>query len=179
MMKLGPDEQLLSSERRHWLPIALQSVSLALAAIFPLFFLVSAEFLPVESRVMVAEYRSFIWFLYATWLLGLWMAFAMYITNYYLDVLIITNRRVIDVEQIGLFSRDVAELHLDSIRDIHVEIKGFIPSLFNYGVLHIQTSAATPQFSMTNVRDPHRIQEAISKARLETTNLGTNTVTKS
>jgi hypothetical protein len=169
MIQLHPGEQLLAAERRHWLPIALESASLFFAALLPLSLLVGAELMPAGAVATVNEYRSFVWFLYSVWLLGLWMIFAISITNYYLDVLLITNRRVIDVEQLGLFSRDVAELHLENIVDLHVEVKGFIASFFNYGNLYLQTSSERPQFSMNNVYDPHRIQEMISKARLAIT----------
>jgi hypothetical protein len=166
MIQLNPGEQLLTTERRHWLPIALESISFLAAAIFPFFVLIGAEFLPAEATEMVVTYRSLAWFLYAVWLMGLWMFFAVSITNYYLDVLIVTNRRIIDIEQIGLFSRDTAELHLDTIEDMHVEIKGLIASFFNYGNLQIQTSSESPEFLMNNVCDPHRVQEIISKARM-------------
>lgn len=166
MMQLHPNEQLLTAERRHWLPIAIESASLLIAALLPLSLLVGAELMPAGAVATVNEYRSFAWFLYAVWLLGLWMVFSISITNYYLDILLITNRRVVDIEQLGLFSRDVAELHLENIVDIHVEIKGFVASFFNYGNLYLQTSSERPQFSMNNVQDPHRVQEMISKARL-------------
>lgn len=166
MIQLNPGEQLLTTERRHWLPITLESISFIFAAIFPFFILIGAEFLPPEAVAAVAEYRSLAWFLYAVWLLGLWMVFAVSITNYYLDVLIVTNRRIIDIEQVGLFSRDTAELHLDTIEDMHVEIKGIIASFFNYGNLQIQTSSENPEFLMNNIRNPHRVQGIISKARM-------------
>lgn len=170
MIQLLPGEELLTAERRHWLPIALESVSLLIAAILPLSLLVGAELMPVGAVATVNEHQSFVWFLYTVWLLGLWMIFAISITNYYLDVLLVTNRRVIDIEQLGLFSRDVAELHLENIVDLHVEVKGFIASFFNYGNLYLQTSSERPQFSMSNVQDPHRVQEIISKARLAIAN---------
>jgi len=173
MIQLGVGETLLAAERRHWLPITLESVGLLSAAIFPLFILIGAEFLPAETMAVVNEYRAFAWFLYAVWLLALWMAFAISITNYYLDVLFVTSRRLIDVEQIGLFSRDTAELHLDAIEDIHVEIKGLIQSYFNYGKLQVQTSSESPEFTLKHVRDPHRVQEIISKARLTATGQAT------
>lgn len=166
MIQLHPEEKLLAAERRHWLPIALESASLLVAALLPLSLLIGTELVPAGAVATVNEYRSFLWFLYTVWLLGLWMVFAISLTNYYLDVLLITNRRVIDVEQLGLFSRDVAELHLENIVDLHVEIKGFVASFFNYGNLYLQTSSERPQFSMNNVPDPHRVQEMISKARL-------------
>ena len=169
MIQLHPGEQLLAAERRHWLPIALESASLLIAALLPLSLLVGAELMPAGAVATVNEYRSFVWFLYAVWLLGLWMVFAISITNYYLDIILITNRRVVDIEQLGLFSRDVAELHLENIVALHVEIKGFVASFFNYGSLYLQTSSERPQFSMNNVQDPHRVQEIISKARLAIT----------
>lgn len=169
MIQLGPNEKVLAVERRHWLPISLECISLVFAAVLPLFLIVGAEFLPQSAQAIIAEYHPLVWFFYTVWLLGLWMVFAIYVTDYYLDVLIVTNRRVIDVEQLGLFSRDTAELHLDSIEDMHVEIKGLVATLFKYGNLQIQTSSESPEFSMKNLNNPHRVQEIISKARLVAT----------
>lgn len=167
MIQLVPGEKLLTAERRHWLPIALESVGLFLAAILPFFLIIGMEiFLPAEYIATVAEYRALIWFLYATWMLAIWMGFGIYFTNYYLDVLFVTNRRIIDVEQFGLFSRDIAELHLDNIEDIRVETKGLIPSLFKYGDLHLQTAGDNREFHMKNVCEPYKVQETISKARM-------------
>lgn len=169
MTQLNPGEQILTAERRHWLPITLESISLALAAMFPFFILIGSEFLPTAAEAVVVTYLPLAWFLYTVWLLALWMAFAISITNYYLDVLIVTNRRIIDIEQVGLFSRDTSELHLENIEDMHVEIKGLVASFLNYGKLQVQTSSETLEFVMNNIRDPHRVQEIISKARMALT----------
>ena len=95
------------------------------------------------------------------------MILGIYITNYYLDVTFVTNQRVIDVEQLSLFSRETSELHLENIQDIRVEIKGFIHSILNYGTLFIQTSSAQDEFSMSNIQNPQAVREIISRAREE------------
>jgi len=166
MIQLGPNEKILATERRHWLPIVTESASIVFLGIFPFFILIGAEFLPAEAVAVVAAYRALSWFLYSVWLLMLWMIFGISITNYYLDVLIVTTRRVIDVEQLGLFSRNMAELQLENIQDMNVEVKGFIPSFLDYGTLKIQTSGTESEFFLSHVQHPYHVQEIISKARL-------------
>lgn len=161
MIKLHPEEKVLAVERRHWLPITLESLSLVLAALAPILLLVGAEFLPQEAGIAVEEYRALAWFLYTVWLIGIWLTFAIMISDYYLDVLVVTTKRLIDIEQKGLFARDLAEIHLNHIEDIRVEVSGLIPSYFNYGDLHVQSAAESREFSLKNIHDPHRVKDII------------------
>lgn len=165
MIELHPGEKLLAVERRHWLPIILETVSLFFAGLVPLFFLLAAPgFLSFETQNALAGYWDFIWFGYAAWLLVLWMAIGMFVTDYYLDMLLITSDRIIDAEQLGLFSRDVAELRLENIQDVRAETPGILPSLLNYGNLYIQSSGENREFSLKQMHSPQRIREIISKA---------------
>jgi hypothetical protein len=91
-----------------------------------------------------------------------WILFFVAWTNYYLDILVVTNKRVIDIQQIGLFARDVAEIRTENIEDLRVEIVGPIASLLHFGNLHIQSAGESREFVMRNIPDPHKVREAIS-----------------
>ncbi|MFA5128241.1 MAG: PH domain-containing protein [Patescibacteria group bacterium] len=78
--------------------------------------------------------------------------------DFYLDLLVVTNDRLVDMEQNGLFSRTVAEVDLYQIQDVTSEIKGVFATLFNYGDMTIQTAGSVPKFIVHNIKDPHHLR---------------------
>lgn len=93
----------------------------------------------------------------------LWSIFFVMWTNYYLDVWVITNHRVVDIEQFSLFSRDVSEFRLDRIQDITIEVKGLIPTILNFGNLHVQTAGMMRELMIRDVHDPYSTKNRIIK----------------
>lgn len=60
--------------------------------------------------------------------------------DHYLDVIIITNKRIIDINQTRIFDRKISTMSLGQIQDVSGQVKGFIPSVLKYGVLNIETA---------------------------------------
>ncbi len=88
---------------------------------------------------------SFLGVLAVTWLLVCWFALSMFWTAYYLDVLIITDKHIYSIDQIGLFNRKVRALALDRIEEMEVHTDGFLQTYFNYGTLTIQTAGPSEE----------------------------------
>ncbi len=82
-------------------------------------------------------------------------------TDYYLDMWVITNDRIVNVEQKGLFARTVAEVDLYKIQDVTSDIKGVFPSIFNYGNINLQTAGAELRFNFLDVPRPHKLRKEI------------------
>jgi hypothetical protein len=59
--------------------------------------------------------------------------------GWYFTVYIVTNERVRQVRQKGLFSRSVVEVELVKIHNISYDKSGIVASIFNYGTLVLQT----------------------------------------
>lgn len=93
--------------------------------------------------------------------LAIWIFFFSQFTDYYLDINIVTNDRIIDINQKGLFGRSVAELDLTRVQDVHSTIKGIIPTLLNYGTVEVQTAATEENFVFEQVHDPHKVRQRI------------------
>lgn len=93
--------------------------------------------------------------------LSLGLFFYSYFVDFYLDMWIITNDRLVDIEQTGLFARTVAEVDLYQIQDVSSDIRGFFPTLFNYGTLSLQTAGSIPKFIFYNIPRPHKLREEI------------------
>ena len=71
------------------------------------------------------------------------------------DTWIITSRRIIDIEQQGLFSRHVAEIPLSRVQDITIEVNGILETLLRFGTIRIQTAGERDFF----INDVPRLQE--------------------
>jgi hypothetical protein len=91
--------------------------------------------------------------------LGIWLFFFSLILDYYLDIWVLTNDRLIAVEQQGLFSRVISETDLWLIQDVTSEIKGIGATIFGFGNLHVQTAAEQARFHFENCGNPNGIRQ--------------------
>lgn len=82
---------------------------------------------------------------------------------------IITNQRVIRIEQVSLFNRQISEAELDRIQEISTEIKGPIHTLFNFGTVKIQTASSTGKVDLVDVTNPYDIQQEIVRVQRQLT----------
>lgn len=82
--------------------------------------------------------------------------------DFYFDIQIVTDRRIIDVNQNRLFDRHVAELNLEDIEDVSVQVSGALPTLFNYGDVVIQTAGERANFHFRHIPHPREVGTIIS-----------------
>jgi hypothetical protein len=67
------------------------------------------------------------------------LIFAYHFILWYFSVYIVTNQRIRQVTQKGLFGRDVIDLKLSKIQSISYNIPGFSGDVFHFGTLVIHT----------------------------------------
>ncbi len=165
---LEPGEQPLKIIRKHWLSLALQAVFFCILAVAPLGIMIGIGVIPQVQTLVVSTdlipHEGFIIYGYSLWLLILWIGFFIAWTNYVLDYWVVTNERLIDVEQISLFSRKVSALSLDRIQDVTVETRGIVHSLLHIGTLHVQTAGAHKEFHITDIHFPYEVKNALLAA---------------
>lgn len=90
-----------------------------------------------------------------------WLFFFLSITDFILDVWYITNKRIIDIQQEGFFSRKVAEQYLNRIQDVTSETVGILPTIFKYGNVRVQTAGEHEQFLFGDVSEPDQVRQMI------------------
>lgn len=163
MIELHPGEKILLERRQHWLQIVLEGIAFVMVTLVPLVVFVFVELLPAPIPQTVARYLIPFFFVATAWLFVVWILFFVSLTNYYLDVLVVTNLRIIYIEQIGLFARELAELRLENVQDIKVEVVGFLASLMDFGNLHLQTAGEHKEFIVRNIPKPHATKDVIAK----------------
>ena len=167
MIKLLDNEKIVTIKRRHWFIIATEGFVLFLIAFSPVFLVFVFYIFDPKVVNLLQDYWLFAIFYAAFWIQIFWSIFFMSWTNYYLDVLLVTNKRIVDIEQLNLFSRDIAEVRLEDIQDIKTEELGFIPHILKMGNLHIQTAGQIKEIFLRDVPDADEIKDIISKYRDE------------
>jgi hypothetical protein len=78
-----------------------------------------------------------------------------------LDVIIVTNERVISIDQVSFMHRTVSETELSQVQDVKHVAKGVLSNVMNFGCLEIQTAAEKIIFRIDDVTKPHQMSRQI------------------
>jgi len=164
---LEQDEKIIKTVRMHWFIITLEIIAIAMVGLLPLALAIIALFLPIDSAIRIIFMDYFLYFLFGSclWIVMTTLATISAWTHYYLDLWVITDRRIIVIDQIHFFNRKVSSFRLERLQDIKVKISGILPTLLNYGTIRAQTaSAAESNFTSPALPDPRGLQSLIQGA---------------
>jgi uncharacterized membrane protein YdbT with pleckstrin-like domain len=81
--------------------------------------------------------------------------------DWYLDVWVVTDERIIDVNQHGVFGREIAELQLAKVQDVASEQRGAFATIFGYGKIRVQSAGERVQFEFDGIPKPNEIARMI------------------
>lgn len=95
-----------------------------------------------------------------------WIALFVILIDFSLDFWVLTDARVIAVEQKGLFSQSVGEFELSKIQDVMVEVNGMIATMLNYGTVRVSTAGEHQDFEIRYVYNPNAMRDAILQASI-------------
>ena len=139
MLKLEENEKILMLIRRHWFVMTKPMIIFILLLIAPSIILsLLPSFIDEFNRDIINNAANFLLSIYIlTLMLFLFIIWA----DYYLDIWIITSKRIIDIEQRGLFNRSISEFSLANVQDVTIEISGVIQTLLKFGNLLVQTAS--------------------------------------
>ena len=85
-------------------------------------------------------------------------------THYYLDAYIVTNQRILTIDQIDFFHRKVSEADIGNVQDIEVVAKGFFSNILHFGDVRIQTAGADQKtLFFDNIPYPYKAKDIILK----------------
>jgi membrane protein YdbS with pleckstrin-like domain len=162
MIGLDQDEHIIFEIRKHWFVFATEITSLLLLGIAPLIILAVLNNLQIQIEILNGGFISLIIFLYTFWIFILWVIGFIFWTDYYLDIWVVTNKKILDVEQNGLFNREVSILHLDKVQDITSDVRGVFATFMNYGDIHVQTAGQQREFIIKNVPNADETRKRIN-----------------
>lgn len=148
------DEQIFIFVRRF--PLAFLSTFIlifliTLLGVIMIFFLGIGDFLSRSEQILLGS----------AFLLFMMLFTLIEFIDFYFDLNVVTDRRIVDIDQLRLFNRAVATLLLDDIQDAKAKTKGILPTLFDYGDVTIQTAGSLPNFIFNDVRHPEQIAAMI------------------
>lgn len=93
--------------------------------------------------------------------LAAWVVFFHAWLDYYLDSWIVTNERIINIEQHGFFHRIISEVPIDKVQDVSSAVKGFLATIFNFGDVNVQTAGEKQNILFDNVSHPTVVAHTI------------------
>ncbi len=156
-----PGEKVISILRRH--QIVLLGFALYLVIMISLPFFIYNIFDFVFGVSLNGTIRAIFFFLVGLHLLFTNILGFFVLIDYYLDVWIITNQRILSIEQKGLFNRVINEVRYERIQDITSVVPGLIATYFKYGDILIQTAAEKERMILKQIPDPIETRRQISE----------------
>lgn len=168
MIQLAPNERILAVFRKHWFVILFELFGLFILAIAPLGLYLFGKIFIFDS--LVSGIGIIFAFFYVLFLIILWVTGFNLWLDFYLDKLLVTTERVIEIEQRGLFSREISSLNLENIQDVTIEVHGIIQTFFKLGDIHVQTSGAQKKVSISYLAHPEYAKHVIMDLHHQTLN---------
>jgi len=75
--------------------------------------------------------------------------------------MILTNQRVILIQQRGFFSRTVLKINYEKIKNISLSIQGFLPTILRLGTMEFSLAESQEILKFSNLSQAQQIQELI------------------
>ncbi|MBI5456313.1 HAMP domain-containing histidine kinase [Candidatus Kaiserbacteria bacterium] len=161
-IKIEPGEKILLKLRKHWIILLRDTIGTLIIGLIP-GIVVPLIIATVPSLYLDAiGYAAIASFATALWLLVVWMALFALWTDYYLDLWIVTDRRIVNIDQVGLFNRQIATWGLDRVQEITVRSENFVQEFFGYGSIEIQTAGPSDEYAkVEGIPNPEKARNII------------------
>lgn len=102
------------------------------------------------------------WMFFLTFILVSWI-------NDELDLFLITDQRIIGIEQVSALTRRVSECGLNRVQEVNAEVAGILQTVLHYGHVHIHTASENSDmivsFAPHPVENGNRINTIINEYR--------------
>ncbi|MBU2523583.1 hypothetical protein KKG71_00095 [Patescibacteria group bacterium] len=143
--------------RKHWIIYLFFSFKFILTLIAPIGIMSALTI----YKIIPAGYLSISWSFFLLYLLyGYLIVFIQWL-NEELDTVIITNERIINVDQISFMHRQIAETSLAHLSDVRGQQKGIWADLLNYGMVEMQSGADQTISKIFYVPKPFKVAEKV------------------
>ncbi len=154
-------EEVVLLLRRHFITNTPWVIGTLLLIVFPFFAV------PMMSIFMqqVISFLSPAWIGILTlfWYLVTFGFLLFNFVDWYFNVYIITDKRVVDVDLIALIYKEISSAELDKIEDVTYRQGGAWLTIFNYGDVLIQTAGTHPNFEFSAVANPNKVVSVITQ----------------
>ena len=139
LQHLRPWEEVQLVVRRHWVVFIFIGGYFLLGFFITLIMLIQFGMNFWSSISLVVFWIVYLLFLYIDWI------------NHELDLFVVTNNRIIGIEQISFLNRAVSEANLWQVQEVNSKTKWILANLLNFWTLGIQTAGSTQTMLMSYV----------------------------
>jgi hypothetical protein len=87
--------------------------------------------------------------------------------DWFFNVNLITDERILDVNFFNLMYREITEAELEEIQEVTVRPTGGIESFFEYGDVMIQTAAEIPRLVFEKVPYPEKVAKTLRELQVQ------------
>lgn len=91
------------------------------------------------------------------WLTSMWVGmigiqyiFVQWLNNE-LDILIMTNKRIIEYEQVKFLNRKISQASIDQVQEVRASTSGLLGNILRYGDMIIKTAGEASDFQLISV----------------------------
>ena len=149
---LRPGETIQYVLHRHWISLVYTGGYVLLM------FLIVVALLSYQGSLFVLSQNSGFMAFFHLAILSFVAFFSLFIYVYWvdneLDFYIVTNERIIGIEQISFLNRTVRECSLDQVQEVVGFAKGLVANLLNFGSVTIHTASDISEFNMNLAPKP-------------------------
>src|SRR5258708_6865404 len=153
------NEKIYLVIRQHWMILALKILAWLLFAVI----LIISDWAikTYAPNLLISPYAEIITLIKSVYLMFLILGLFLLWIMYYLNVMIVTNERVVDITQNSLISHKVSELNLNRTQDVTAETEGILETFFDFVTVYLQDAAISERFIFYNVPNPGRVKKLI------------------
>lgn len=101
------------------------------------------------------------------WAVGLFLLFSAWY-RWYFFTYVLTNQRIIAMNQESVFSQRVSEVAYEHIQEAEYAIRGIVATIFRYGDVRLTITGKEGVSVMTRLRYPDRIRDVIMEIKRTT-----------
>lgn len=154
------DEQILYVIRKSRLILILRAIPLLIATSVPFYLFPYLAKFNIENGHVFNE--GFFIALIVAWYLFCFGYMLLVFINWYFNVLIVSTKKIVDIDIHGLLYKNVSEAALRNVEDVTSTVKGTLGTVFNIGDVFLQTAGEEREFEFTLIDNPSYIRDIIS-----------------
>jgi hypothetical protein len=83
-------------------------------------------------------------------MIGIQYVFVQWLNNE-LDILIVTNKRIIEYDQVKFLNRKISQASIDQVQEVKASTSGIVGNVLRYGDMVIKTAGEASDFQLTSI----------------------------
>lgn len=163
---LAENEQIILMARRHWFFVAIAMLKPIILAILPWLAALALAFLNLSPDNEQAATLLFWYFAWLFWSLCFCWGVLIWV-DWYLDLWVLTNQKIIDIQQTGLFQRLVMTYSINNIQGVTIKTGGLLATFFKYGDAEVKIAGQANAVVFREIPNATLVQDKILQAHQE------------